>query len=325
MGSLWFAIFLQLFLILGVLHTLASDAVSLHRFQIAVFGAIAIVFAVDGVNQGIFSGNSALDAMAAGWLILAIVDILWVIYFTSEEDSLALYLFNTMGTGGLSPPSRRRRAGRGSSMHMAGNGYSGSYGGGGIGSQDMPYDTKVGSGIGMGSGMGMGMGMGGGTAVGSNAARSQASLGQQGGGASVGAATRSLGQTGSIRDGQSVHENVGAGSPLMSGGAAGIGSAGGIPSPEQPSAGQVAGEQPPEAYVYKAKALYTYTANPDDPNEISFQKGDVLDILDKQGKWWQAKKEDGSVGSEFFFALLAYNSSSLTLILVAPSNYLQVV
>jgi hypothetical protein len=42
------------------------------------------------------------------------------------------------------------------------------------------------------------------------------------------------------------------------------------------------------------------TASPDDPNELSFTKGEILDILDKQGKWWQAKKSDGRVGSKCF-------------------------
>ena len=42
-------------------------------------------------------------------------------------------------------------------------------------------------------------------------------------------------------------------------------------------------------------------ASPDDPNEISFSKGEVLDIVDKQGKWWQAKKADGTIGSKFYF------------------------
>ena len=145
-NTLWFAIFLQLFLILAVLYTLASDSIAMHRFQIAVFGAVAIVFAVQGVNQGIFVSNAgSLNAMSAGWLVLAFVDILWVLYFTSEEDSVMLYLFNSLGTGGLTPPGRRRRARPQSTIHSMApnNGYATNYGSG-IGSHDVPYDTKVG-------------------------------------------------------------------------------------------------------------------------------------------------------------------------------------
>ncbi|KAG8219609.1 hypothetical protein J3R82DRAFT_563 [Butyriboletus roseoflavus] len=299
-GVPWFAIFLQLFLILGVIHTLATDSIAMHRFQISTFGAVAIVFAVLSVNESIFSGRAALDAMAAGWLILTLVDILWVLYFTSEEDSLALHLFNSLGTGGLSPPSRRRRT-RGPSAHMASNGYAANYSAGaGIGSQDIPYDPAA--------------KMPG--TIGPAAVRSQNSF--VGGGSIDGAPPRTLGPPpvpapalpGSAHStpippsGQltAPDQNTGPTSPLIGAGAAGIG-AGTTLSASSPSP-EVVQEQ--ESDSYKAKALYAYTASPDDPNEISFIKGEILDILDKQGKWWQAKKSDGTVG-------------------IAPSNYLQII
>ncbi|KAJ7455924.1 hypothetical protein B0H11DRAFT_1965528 [Mycena galericulata] len=286
-GVLWFAIFLQLALILGVLYTLATDSIAMHRFQISTFGAIAIVFAVTGVQSGIFTGVPSLDAMSAGWLILAMVDILWVLYFTSEEDSLTLHIFNLLGTGGLTPPSRRRRTRGPASVHdMPGNGYATNYAsGGGIGSHDMTYDTKMGSGMGSQAGAGI---------------RSQNSFG---GGSEGGMGTRSLGTgaAGSMSNlpqggpGSIGGADNGPSSPLMAG--VGATPVGGAPG---------GADAPPENYLYKAKALYAYTASVDDPNEISFSKGEILDIVDKQGKWWQARKSDGAVG-------------------IAPSNYLQII
>lgn len=271
----------------------------MHRFQISIFGAIAIVFAVDGVTLGIFSSVGALNAMGAGWLILTLVDILWVLYFTSEEDSLSLHVFNMLGTGGLTPPSRRRRTRTQSSMHnmQAGNGYQTNYAsGGGIGSHD-GYDAKMGGG-GFGSPNPAGI-------------RSQNSFG----GSLNDNMTRSIGGTGA----GSIHNQPGGGggtgsiggvdngpsSPLMAG--IGSGNSGAGSNMEAP-------QQQPESYAYRAKALYACeflpflhlsisytlpdTANPEDPNEISFAKGELLEIVDKQGKWWQAKKADGTSGSE---------------------------
>ncbi|ORZ18688.1 hypothetical protein BCR42DRAFT_490019 [Absidia repens] len=43
-------------------------------------------------------------------------------------------------------------------------------------------------------------------------------------------------------------------------------------------------------------ALHAYGANPDDPNELSFEKGEILYVHDKKGSWWQAKKSDCTVG-----------------------------
>ncbi|KAL0575006.1 hypothetical protein V5O48_006957 [Marasmius crinis-equi] len=47
----------------------------------------------------------------------------------------------------------------------------------------------------------------------------------------------------------------------------------------------------------KAKALRDLdAASPDDPNRLSFTEGEVLVILNKRGKWWHARKADGTVG-----------------------------
>jgi SHO1 osmosensor len=228
-----------LFLILGVLYTLASDSIAMHRFQISIFGAVAIVFAVMGVDQGIFSGVASLDAMAAGWLILAVIDILWVLYFTSEEDSLTLHIFNSMGTGGLTPPRRRRTRTQSAGNNLtSGNGYANNYAAGsGIGND--PYEPKMGSGGAFGGGAGI---------------RSQNSFNA---GSQEGPLNRSMGGgtgAGSIHDSPAGGGAVSIGgidtntpnSPLMAGIGAGI--PGGVSSdPSQPS----------ETYSYKAKALYS--------------------------------------------------------------------
>ncbi|WVQ63040.1 uncharacterized protein L199_001191 [Kwoniella botswanensis] len=179
------------------------------------------------------------------------VDLVWIIYLTSEEESFFYNLLNSGGTGGLSGPDRRMR------------------------SAPIARRDSV-SGFGNGGGeMGIGGGM-------NNMSRgiSSHSIGGRGGG-------------------------IGGGYPV-GGGSGGYAPAATEGTPQKASSARndyasPGGEEP--EYKHRAKAMYAYSASPDDPNEVSFAKGDILEVLDNTGKWFQVRTPAGATG-------------------IAPSNYL---
>lgn len=88
---LWFGIIIQFILLVEILEVVISGMFA-YGVQISIFAGLATVFAVQGVDQNIYASSSAQKAIGAGWLITAIIDLLWIIYFTSPPDSHFLRL-----------------------------------------------------------------------------------------------------------------------------------------------------------------------------------------------------------------------------------------
>lgn len=271
-GSLWFAIFLQLAVIAGYYACVMTDSLATARLQLTAFTAVALVFSVTGINSGIYSGNSSEQAVAAGWFLITITNIVWLLFVTAEEESPFYALLN-IANDGVTPPGAGGRAG--------GPRYNGN--------QNMRMANNASTGLGYGAG---------------NASAYSGNL--QGGGYQP-----AYGNSPSAAD-ITTANGTGLGAPKMS--SASIRSRGAEGAATQDAAPSVASHAPasPGAaqksdlpdYGYKARALYAYQANADDPTEISFAKGEVLDIVDNSGKWWQARKATGETG-------------------IVPSNYMQ--
>ncbi|KAJ7704881.1 hypothetical protein B0H17DRAFT_1326384 [Mycena rosella] len=314
-GVLWFAIFLQLFLIIGVLVVLLRETVAPFHLQLAFFATMAGVFAVIGVDMSIFTGERSRDAMGAGWLVLAVVDILWVLYFSAEPGTPLAHLVEGMVFAPRQHQHQNGRAHSGKERHESGSGSGSGLRSGGAGetgfydaeemrSDGSPDETKVGH-------------------EGPNGAaspekspewrgmdrrivdRSQDSEAMEPEPEPETTSTNDRSQNLTPRrppppvskNRRAVYvEEPRHLSTIYDNTESTSDSATRDSQPERDSA---------QLYPFKVRARSDWI--PRSPSEISFRKGDVLHSAEKEGKkWWKVRKADGSVGS-------------------APSNYFKVV
>ncbi|BEJ11242.1 hypothetical protein CspHIS471_0106640 [Cutaneotrichosporon sp. HIS471] len=249
LGVLWFAIWVQILVVVFFLISAASGSMSQHRFALAIFTAICVVFSVQGVQSIFYKGYGPRIATGVGWLLLCMVDLVWLLFLTSDEDSWLFYTFGSGTVGGWGgAPSSRRHSGRASRAEAGvyGNESAGLRANGadrGMSSHELPASYANG---GMGGSMGY-----------------------------------------------STPINLDGPSPVKMN----------ATSPQPDFASAIGQSTDTVAYKHKARANYAYSASPDDPNEVSFVKGEVLEVHDTTGKWYQVRTVSGQTG-------------------IAPSNYL---
>lgn len=225
-GAYWWIMIFELALVLGVILLILAGSFIQYRFVVLTFLAVSISYITGQLSTAISlatDGNgssvrAAGSAFAAGYVVLIIIQIIWVFAFGSEPHSYV---------GKFAQHSRNSI-------------------------QQHPHHI----------GSAAGAGAAGGLAAGTVA---QSSLNNN---------NNPPNET--IQD-KTAYEN----SPTNQ-----------SPTMTHPSMAT----SPVLEYNERVEALHEYRANPEDPSELSFDRGDILEIVDRRGNWWQARKADGSTG-----------------------------
>ncbi|CAO0803444.1 unnamed protein product [Mucor circinelloides] len=236
-GGAWWIIVYELLLIVGITTVLVTNTYAHYRLMILTFLAASIAMLTLQLDYALptfkfgYGYRGGAGTYAAGYIILIIIEFLWVIVFGSEPESYV---------GRLAPAHYGNSVGIVHHQQQQQQ-------------QQQPYEMT-----------------GDKTILADSAA------------AAAGGA-----HFGSVNSYPTNTTNNHVSSPPLAHPAA----TASVP----PNNGSEAA-QPTMEYKEKVQALHAYQANPDDPNELSFAKGETLDIVDRNGNWWQARKADGTVG-----------------------------
>ncbi|KAI0532794.1 hypothetical protein GGR58DRAFT_507025 [Xylaria digitata] len=233
---IWWSIIFMFFLIPAVFTVVASDSIQTYHVALVGYMGAGLVLTTSSVNSLIYRTEGARQAAGAGFILLSMVNIVWIFYFGSAPSGVARAYIDSFALQKESVMNRQTM-----------NAYGG-----------RPETS---------------------TSVQPPQMYTSAQL--------------------------NGFEN-----PSPVGGLNGNGPRNSSPAFAAPGVKPSQQTQPaepeiaaPSEYPYRAKAIYSYEANPEDANEISFSKHEILEVSDVSGRWWQARKENGETG-------------------IAPSNYL---
>lgn len=330
----WFTIFLEL----AWLILLALSVFMHTRFQmlIIIFSAIGVILSVLATDQSIYSSWGSLAAMGAGYLLLAIANLLVLLYYCFAYDNL------NQGPVGAYEEKTTMYSPSATSNQPSAGGVIGSFPGSGLrnrfsmgkGPKTTEANTLAHSNVGAAApvtstGPSTSHGVHGMSTSASNLSAggrpatdgpSDVAIGVPASSSAAGAdAARAVDPAlAEVSEFQNLNTSgnevlttnnypptylnssstsTGLAPPIT-------GQAGSQMSQMNTMEGATAVQMDAPQGVQRAEALYTYKASEDDPTEISFNKGDILQIVDSSGKWWQAQRPNGELG-------------------IVPSNYLR--
>lgn len=264
--------------VLVIIDRPAFNAAYAYGTQISVFAAIATVFAALGVDGNIYSPLSAQQATGAGWLLTAIVDLLWIFFFTSPPSSPALHITSTLGgsrfrrSNAANPVTKISRSTDAFAMGALHGGNARTSQGPSVPLQDQKPMSGHWSGAPARNTVGSIPG-----SEGNNGLEASVVGAEQGGGAPP----------------EATHD------PRVSQ----------APSSLPDSAAKCRAEalfdcaydfSDMRSNMIKNSLKSLDKGSADDPNELVFKKGDTLLIFDMSSKWWEAKTLDGKKGSAYF-------------------------
>ncbi|KAF9447016.1 hypothetical protein P691DRAFT_803062 [Macrolepiota fuliginosa MF-IS2] len=291
---------LQLGVILGLVVTFTNDTLFQYGIPLAIYAALATAFGAQGIHLNVFHGIPAQKALAAGWLITCIINVLWILILSSEPSSLIYRYVSSNGrvSGTIANPNMAVQN-VSTNLDAFANKYTTE---GVVPEHQHDHDHQHHNGSAVGSLVGN--------------SENRGSRVHSMGADPEGHRQRSIGvwstpsqtpiRPGSMRDVPPVPEST---VPPADVSEAGLGTR---PTSEanidqnrpistnhtNPNMGPAPQQLP------RALALFDYHASEADPYELSFKKGEVLEVSDRTGKWWEAIRTDGTRG-------------------IAPSNYLK--
>ncbi|ODV89096.1 hypothetical protein CANCADRAFT_28524 [Tortispora caseinolytica NRRL Y-17796] len=282
-GMNWWRLVYQLLLMIGLSYILGTyeGTGPYHLFTVASL-TVGFIYMTASTDSVIYRGTSAYNAAAAGFILLSILDLIWIAYFTMEAQApLKAWVDRGSLRRDMNPSSDLAGVARFS--------------------KDLPYSVNSQYQY-RSSNTDTGLGYKKSTYSNYRQPQSQILTSAQ------------LNGLENPRSTFNSHEsqNYGLGALTAGGVTSSVArSVSAAEEAEDRSGSPTLSEMTQNAasgieYPYRARAVYAYKASPDDETELSFEQGELLDIADTSGRWWQARRANGEVG-------------------ICPSNYVQII